>query len=155
LSVEVGGRLVVGEASFTVRARDKVGLVGRNGAGKTSMLKVLASEAPAAAGVVLHHGALGYLPQDPRARPATRETTPLEHSLAPRDLDDAARRLEKLRLTLEEAPTATNVARFSRAEEAYHAAGGYAAEPEARRIAAGLGLAADRLDLALGLLSGG
>ena len=47
--MEVGGRLVVEGVSFTVRARDKVGLVGRNGAGKTSLLKVLGGAAPAAA----------------------------------------------------------------------------------------------------------
>ncbi|NBO80227.1 MAG: ATP-binding cassette domain-containing protein [Actinobacteria bacterium] len=41
LCVEVGARLVVNDASFTVMPRDKVGLVGRNGAGKTSLFKVL------------------------------------------------------------------------------------------------------------------
>ena len=44
ISVEVGGRLVVDHATFTVVARDKVGLVGRNGAGKTSLFKVLGGE---------------------------------------------------------------------------------------------------------------
>jgi ATPase subunit of ABC transporter with duplicated ATPase domains len=155
LSVEVGGRLVVGEATFTVRARDKVGLVGRNGAGKTSMLKVLAGEAPHAGGVVLRQGDLGYLPQDPRPKGATEVTTALEHVLSGRGLDEAVHRLEKLRVTVEESPTERNVSRYTRAEEAYQAAGGYAAEPDARRIAAGLGLAADRLGIALGLLSGG
>jgi len=77
----------VGEATFTVRDRDKVGLVGRNGAGKTSMLKVLAGEAPSAGGVVLHRGALGYLPQDPRARGATEHTTALEHILSGRGFE--------------------------------------------------------------------
>jgi ATPase subunit of ABC transporter with duplicated ATPase domains len=43
----------------------------------------------------------------------------------------------------------------SNAEEAFGNAGGYAAEAEVRRIAAGLGLAADRLDLPIGALSGG
>ena len=41
ISVEVGGRLLVDSASFTVMPRDKVGIVGRNGAGKTSLFKVL------------------------------------------------------------------------------------------------------------------
>ena len=41
ISVEVGGRLVVENASFSVMPRDKVGIVGRNGAGKTSLFKVL------------------------------------------------------------------------------------------------------------------
>ena len=66
LSVEVGGRLVVEAASFTVMPRDKVGLVGRNGAGKTSLLRVLGGEVPAAGGRVMHTGGFGYLPQDPR-----------------------------------------------------------------------------------------
>ena len=50
LSVEVGGRLVVESASFTVMPRDKVGLVGRNGAGKTSLFRVLGGAAEPAAG---------------------------------------------------------------------------------------------------------
>ncbi len=154
LSVEVGGRLVVEEASFTVRAGDKVGLVGRNGAGKTSLLKVVAGEAPAAGGVVLRRGALGFLTQEPGIGEEA-ETTALQRVLSGRGLDEAAVRVEKLRLAVDELPSERNVARFSRAEEAYRAAGGYAAEPEARRICAGLGLAPDRLDLPFRVLSGG
>ncbi|HEX2236572.1 MAG TPA: ABC-F family ATP-binding cassette domain-containing protein [Actinomycetota bacterium] len=47
------------------------------------------------------------------------------------------------------------MARFSSAEEIYRSAGGYSAEATARRIASGLGLAQDRLDLPLDALSGG
>ena len=50
LTVEVGGTLVVEGAAFTVRAGDRVGLVGRNGAGKTSLLKVLGGMAEPKAG---------------------------------------------------------------------------------------------------------
>ena len=155
LAVEVGGRLVVDEASFTIRAGDKVGLVGRNGAGKTSLLRVLAGEAPSAAGTVLRRGALGFLPQEPRLAGSGVDATGLSHVLSGRGLDDAARRMEKLRLTLEEDPSERNVARYTRAEERYREEGGYAAEPEVRRIAAGLGLKSDRLDLPLRALSGG
>jgi ATPase subunit of ABC transporter with duplicated ATPase domains len=101
VSVEVGGRLVVSEASFAVRAGDKVGLVGRNGAGKTSLLKVLGGEAPAASGVVLRRGDLGYLSQDPRIAGAEGEPTALDHILSGRGMDTAAVRLEKLRLAIE------------------------------------------------------
>ena len=66
LSVEVGGRLIVDGISFTVMPRDKVGLVGRNGAGKTSLFKVLGGEAESAGGKVLRKGGFGYLSQDPR-----------------------------------------------------------------------------------------
>ena len=155
LGVEVGGRLVVDEASFTVRAGDKVGLVGRNGAGKTSLLKVVAGEAQAAAGRALRRGALGYLPQEPRPEGAGVDATALSHILSGRGLDDAQRRLEKLRLAVEEDPSERNVRRFSRAEDDFRSDGGYAAEAEVRRIVAGLGLAADRVDLPIAVLSGG
>ena len=74
LAVEVGGRYTLTGATFTLRAGDKVGLVGRNGVGKTSLLKVLAGEAPSARGVVLRPRNLGYLPQDPPARSAADVT---------------------------------------------------------------------------------
>src|SRR6202035_5249669 len=67
----------------------------------------------------------------------------------------AARRLEKLRLGMEEDPSERNVHRFSRAEDAFRSEGGYPAEAEVRRIAAGLGLSPDRVDLPNTVLSGG
>ena len=155
LSVEVGGRLTLVEASFTVRAGETVGLVGRNGAGKTSMLKVLGGERPAAGGLVHVKGALGYLPQEPRPHGSGVDSTALSHVLSGRGLDDEARRIEKLRIRLEEDPSERNVGRYTRAEESYALAGGYAAESEVRRILAGLGLAADRADLPISVLSGG
>src|SRR5213078_2857677 len=145
LSVEVGGRLTLEDASFTVRAGDKVGLVGRNGAGKTSLLKVLGGEDQAYAGLVHTQGQLGYLPQDPRPTGSGVDATALSHILSGRGLDEAARRIEKLRITLDEDPSERNVTRFARAEDAYRFAGGYEGESEVRRICAGLGLQADRV----------
>ncbi len=155
LAVEVGGRLTLVGASFSLHPGDKVGLVGRNGAGKTSMLKVLSGESPAAAGVILRPAAVGFLPQDPKPRGAGVDATGLSHILSGRGLDEAQRRLEKLQLAVEEDPTDRNVRRFSNAEDAFRLAGGYAAESEVRRIAAGLGLGKGRLDLPLTALSGG
>jgi ATPase subunit of ABC transporter with duplicated ATPase domains len=155
LSVEVGGTVVLEHASFTVRARDKVGLVGRNGAGKTSLLKVLGGHALPAAGVVHRQGGLGYLPQDPRVDGVPDDMPSLTYVLSGRGLDEAATRLEKLRLRIEEDPSDQNVARFSRAEDAFRDAGGYMAESEVRRLASGLGLGADRVDMPIGVLSGG
>jgi ATPase subunit of ABC transporter with duplicated ATPase domains len=155
LAVEVGGTLVLEGASFTVRARDKAGLVGRNGAGKTSLLKVLAGAAQPFAGVVHHSGGLGYLSQDPRLDGVPDDVTALDHVLSGRGLDLAMARLEKLRLRIEEDPSTANVARFARAEDLFRSDGGYAAEAEVRRIMAGLGLPADRVDHPIGVLSGG
>jgi len=155
LGVEVGGRPVVEEASFDVRAGDKVALVGRNGAGKTSLVKVLGGDAVPNAGSVVRTGRLGYLPQEPRPSEADDGATALEHVLAGRGMVEAQVRLEKLRLAVDEDPSERNVARFARAEDTYRSSGGYAAEAEVRRIAAGLGLAAGRLDLPVAVLSGG
>src|SRR5438094_4090920 len=96
LAVEVGGRLTLEGASFDVRAGDKVALVGRNGAGKTSLLRVLAGDAPAKAGDVTRRGRLGYLPQEPRAAGDAAARRALDHVLGGRDLDEAVQRLEKL-----------------------------------------------------------
>ncbi len=153
--MEAGGRLILTDASFQLRAGDKVGLVGRNGAGKTSLLKVLAGRALAAGGTVLRGGELGYLPQDPGLRDMDPTLTAVSHVLSGRGLDEAAAKLEKLRLQLEEAPTDRNVARFARAEEQFRHDGGYSADAEARRIAVGLGLGADRMDRPVKVLSGG
>jgi ATPase subunit of ABC transporter with duplicated ATPase domains len=155
LAVEVGGRYTLTDASFSLHAGDKVGLVGRNGAGKTSMLKVLAGAADPAQGVVLRPPALGYLAQDPPARGAGADGTALAHVLSGRDFDAAAHRLEELRARVDADPSARNVRAFANAEDEFRASGGYAAEAEVRRICAGLGLAADRLDLPIGALSGG
>jgi len=155
LSVEVGGRLVVEDASFTLHPGDKVGLVGRNGAGKTSMLKVIGGESVAAEGHVARKGALGYLRQDPRLHAQSVDNTALAHVIAGRGLDEAAHHVEKLRLRIEENASRKNVEKFARAEERYRAEGGYSAEAEAHRIAHGLGLPDDRLDLPVAALSGG
>ena len=155
LAVEVGGNVILDGASFSIRARDKVGLVGRNGAGKTSLLKVLGGAADAYAGVVHRSGGLGYLPQDPRLDGVDDSITGVRHILSGRGFDEAMVRIEKLRLQMEEDPSERAVSRFARAEERFRLDGGYAAESEVRRIAAGLGLESDRLDLPVGSLSGG
>ena len=155
LEVEAGGKTVVEHLTFSLRAGDKMGVVGRNGAGKTSTLKVLAGEAPAAGGSAIHRGALGYLRQDPRQHREDDLIKGLEYILAARDLVEMARRVEKARIALEESHDDRNVARFARAEEAYRDTGGYQAESEARTITAGLGLANERLALPVGALSGG
>jgi ATPase subunit of ABC transporter with duplicated ATPase domains len=155
LSVEVAGRPIVDGLSLSVRTGEKVGVVGRNGAGKTTLLRVLAGEVPPAAGRVLVRGRIGHLRQDPREHGAGAEHDGLTHVLDVRELVAMAERLEKARLAMEERSTDERISRFTRLEERYRASGGYAAEAEVRRIAAGLGLPSDRLDLPVAALSGG
>jgi ATPase subunit of ABC transporter with duplicated ATPase domains len=155
LRVDVGGVTLIDGVSFTVRAGEKVGLVGRNGAGKTSMLKVIGGSETAARGSVRWDGGLGYLPQDPRLDMVPDDVTALRHVLSGRGFDEALDRIDKLQVAMEADPTPRAIERYTRALERFRMDGGYSAESEVRRLAAGIGLADEKLDLPLGALSGG
>jgi len=156
LTIDVGGTLVVEGAGFTVRAGDRIGLVGRNGAGKTSLLKVLGGMAEPKTGVIQRPDAFGYLPQDPRLDTMAPDVTPVGHVLGGRGLDELAARMDELHRKMEAQPGDERlVARWSRAHDAFDHAGGYAAESEARTLLAGLGLRTDRVDGEIRALSGG
>ncbi|GAA2831997.1 ribosomal protection-like ABC-F family protein [Kribbella solani] len=156
LEVRVGARQLLAPASFRVGPGDKVGLVGRNGAGKTTLTKILAGEGLAADGSVTRSGEIGYLPQDPRT--GDLEVLARDRILSARGLDDVVRRLrsaEKSMGSTDEKTRAKGMRRYERAEADLHAAGGYAAESEAARIAANLGLPDRVLGQPLATLSGG
>src|SRR5207237_2149381 len=79
----------------------------------------------------------------------------LSHILSGRGLDRAAARLADLHGLIDRDPSMANLQKFSDAEERYRLDGGYSAESDARRIVTGLGLKTDRVELAVGGLSGG
>jgi len=66
LSLAFGPKVVLDGASFTVGPHDRIGLVGANGTGKSSLLRILAGAAhPDSGELVFRRGArAGYLPQD-------------------------------------------------------------------------------------------
>lgn len=155
LTVEVGGHEVVHEASFDIYKGNKVGLVGRNGAGKTSLLRVLAKERTPLRGLITHTGDIGYVSQDSRAKPRHPHTTALAHVLSGRGMDEAVDELERLRMRLVDDSTGEAVEEYIHAEERYRTHGGYSAESDARKIATSIGVGNDRLDLHVSALSGG
>jgi ATPase subunit of ABC transporter with duplicated ATPase domains len=143
-------------ASFRVGPGDKVGLVGRNGAGKTTLTKILAGESLPASGSVSSSGEIGYLPQDPRT--GDLDVLARDRILSARGLDEVVKRMrnaEKAMASADEKTREKGMRRYERAEADLHAAGGYAAESEAARIAANLGLPDRVLGQPLGTLSGG
>jgi ATPase subunit of ABC transporter with duplicated ATPase domains len=156
VDIRVGAQLLLADLSFTVGAGDRVGLVGRNGAGKTTLLTTLAGERRPAAGDIAVTGSVGYLPQDPRA--ADPAITVTDRILSARGLDTAVRELRAAETAMS---TATGEAQekamsaYARAETAFQAGGGYAAEAEAARLAAGVGLPNRALEQPVGHLSGG
>src|SRR4030081_2407571 len=127
LAIDVAARRVLSDASFTVAAGDKVGLVGRNGAGKTSLLKVLAGEHDPEAGLVLRRGTLGYGQHNTPAR-AEGAQPALPPIRSGRGLDRAATPLEELRRTLVSYHWPASVELFSEAEARCRMDGGYAGE---------------------------
>ena len=156
LEVRAGARLLMEHVSFRVAAGDKVGLVGRNGAGKTTLTRILAGEGLPASGDVTRSGEIGYLPQDPRT--SDPEMLALHRILSARGLDDAVRRLREAErgMASDDPDTRDRAMRkYERADAVLHAGGGYAAESEARRIAASLNIEDRVLDQPLGTLSGG
>ncbi|MFJ5097651.1 ABC-F family ATP-binding cassette domain-containing protein [Streptomyces sp. NPDC088557] len=151
--VRVGARLLLSGVSFHVSPGDRIGLVGRNGAGKTTLLDTLAGLRAPAAGTVTRTGSVGYLAQDSRAADPT--ATVMDRVLSARGLDRAVRALAEAARRLDATPDARALAAYGRAESVFEAGGGYAAEAEAARVAAGLGLPAEVMDRPLGRLSGG
>jgi len=156
LEVRAGARLLMEHVDFRVASGDKVGLVGRNGAGKTTLTRILAGEGQPASGKVVRSGEVGYLPQDPRT--SDPEVLALHRILSARGLDEAVRKLREAEVEMgSEDPTRRERAmkKYERADAALHAAGGYAAEAEARQIAASLNIEDRILGQPLRTLSGG
>ncbi|HYT26680.1 MAG TPA: ABC-F family ATP-binding cassette domain-containing protein, partial [Actinomycetota bacterium] len=91
--------------------------------------------------------------------PPTTETTALARLLSARGLDELRADLELARQRIEGSPDVRArdraIKRFSALQERFELEGGYRAEAEAKRIAAGLGVPADGLGRPLAGLSGG
>jgi ATPase subunit of ABC transporter with duplicated ATPase domains len=63
--IRIGARTLMSDVNFRVQRGDKIGLVGRNGAGKTTMTKILAGVGRPTQGTVTRSGEIGHLPEDP------------------------------------------------------------------------------------------
>jgi len=140
--------------TLRVQPGDRIGLVGRNGAGKTTSLRVLAGESAPHGGTIARRGAVGYLPQDPRT--GDLNVTARDRVLSARGLDQLVTDIAKVQVQLAERPDdAALVRRYGNLEDRFAALGGYAAESEAARICANLGLPDRVLAQQLSTLSGG
>jgi ATPase subunit of ABC transporter with duplicated ATPase domains len=153
VELRAGARLLVEHATFRVGPGNRIGLVGRNGAGKTTLTRVLAGEAQPAGGTVTRSGDVGYLPQDPRT--GNLEQLARDRVLSARGLDTLLAEMQKLEVQLEESSDEKLVRRYGALEDQFAGLGGYAAEAEAARICANLGLPDRALAQTIGTLSGG
>ncbi len=159
LEVRAGARTLLSAPGPALRVQpgDRIGLVGRNGAGKTSTMRILAGEAEPYAGAVVRNGGIGYLPQDPKE--GDLDVLARERVLSARGLDTLLSDLEKQQALMAEVVDETErdraVRRYGQLEERFAALGGYVAESEAARICANLGLPERVLTQRLRTLSGG
>ena len=159
LEVRAGARtLLLAEGpALRIQPGDRIGLVGRNGAGKTTTMRILAGEAQPYAGSVVSTGEIGYLPQD--SREGDLDVLARDRVLSARGLDTLLADLEKQQVLMAEvvddAERDKAIRRYGNLEERFAALGGYAAESEAGRICASLGLAERVLTQSLRTLSGG
>jgi ATPase subunit of ABC transporter with duplicated ATPase domains len=155
LQLRAGSRILLGDTTLRIQSGDRIGLVGRNGAGKTTMLKVLAGEGQPYSGTVDARGPVGYLPQDPRTGDLTQSAR--DRVLSARGLDSLLTEMGKIEVDLAGSPPNRDalLRRYGLLEDQFAGLGGYAAEAEAARICANLGLPDRALAQTLGTLSGG
>ncbi|USX52527.1 MULTISPECIES: ABC-F family ATP-binding cassette domain-containing protein [Lentzea] len=157
MELRAGSRILVSGANLRVQPGDRIGLVGRNGAGKTTSLRVLAGEGQPYGGSVTRKGELGYLPQDPRE--GDLSVIAKDRVLSARGLDQLLRDMEKAQSKMSELVDPDEldkaVTRYGKLEERFAGLGGYAAESEAARICSNLGLPDRVLAQPLSTLSGG
>jgi ATPase subunit of ABC transporter with duplicated ATPase domains len=150
--------MLVSDASFVVGAGEKVGLVGRNGTGKSSFISVIVGEPTPQLrhrGNVRLLGSFGFLPQAPVPGGLGLEPTGFSHILSARGLDVLDDALGVARTAMAEDPSEEHIELFTDLQEKFQSNGGYEAESVMARLADGLGLRQELLLEDIESLSGG
>ena len=158
LTIEIGTRQLLTPTSLTIGDGEKVGIVGRNGAGKSTLLSVILGEGGEhlrVTGAAQRLGHWAHLPQEPVPGGLGVEPIGLSHVLSARGLDRLDADMHHARNAMAHDPSAENIERFTSIEEEFRNRGGYEAESEVARLAAGLGLEEEYLLEDLSSLSGG
>lgn len=161
LTVEFGAKPLFKDVSFVINERDRIALVGKNGVGKSTMLKILCGlQKPSGGSVsVPNETTVGYLPQvmklsdDTTVKEETRkafaDTTKMETRLRKMEEEMAERS------DYESEGYAELVDRFTTEHERYMMMGGESYEAEIERTLTGLGFAREDFDRPTREFSGG
>ncbi len=153
-----GNAIILDGCSLSIEAGDRVGVVGRNGTGKTTLLKALAGRfKPDEGDVIVQRGVrVGYLPQDPELDPDETLKGAAEAGFA--ELHDLHHRQHEL---FDEMATATGEAldrvmkRQAEVERRIEALGGYAIDHKVEQVLHGLGFSDSQFEVPVRGLSGG
>jgi ATPase subunit of ABC transporter with duplicated ATPase domains len=154
-----GPRVILEDVSLTVAPGEKAGLIGVNGAGKSSLLKIIAGEQSPDRGSVLLPRTIGYLSQDvAHETPVAAGGTVRDYIFAGIGLDAAIHEYETLAHRLGESTNGdlpALLAQFEQAQDALDRLGYYDADARAEQLVSGLGLNGVTLDRQVSTLSGG
>ncbi|MDE6462001.1 MAG: ABC-F family ATP-binding cassette domain-containing protein [Muribaculaceae bacterium] len=106
LTKSYGDRLLFGDVTFGINQGDKIGIIAKNGTGKTTMLRIIAGlESPDSGSVTYRSGLkVAMVEQKPRF---DRDNMSAVEACAPHDPEVAARMLSQLGISDPSAPTAT------------------------------------------------
>ena len=158
LTIEIGTRALLRDGSFLVATGEKVGIVGRNGTGKSTLISVLVNQPDPEvrhSGDLKIIGDLGFLPQVPVPQGLGTEPMGYSHVLSAKGLDVLDEELHAAQRAMSEDPTTETIERYTSLEEEYRTKGGYEAEAVMARLADGLGLRQELLLEDIDSLSGG
>ncbi len=147
LTLQRGPQRLLEDAELTLHAGQKAGLIGANGAGKSSLFALLRGELTPDAGDCL-------LPADWRIAHMRQEVDTLERIAVDYVLDGDLRLREVQRL-LAEAEASQDGAAQARMHSELDSADGYTADARARKLLAGLGFTNEQMEKPVGDFSGG
>ena len=161
LKVEFGVKPLLNDVSFVINDRDRIALVGKNGAGKSTMLKILCGLQKPTSGVVAipNETTIGYLPQVMKLQDDT--TVKQETRKAFAHNTEMKARLDKMqqemadRTDYESESYAQLVEKFTQEHDRYMMMGGENYEAEIERTLSGLGFTREDFDRPTREFSGG
>jgi ATP-binding cassette subfamily F protein uup len=149
-----GDKVLFDDISFTVNEKQRIGLIGVNGTGKSTLLKLLAGLETADRGKLMHanHFRVEYLPQNPEFDPNSTVLEQVFHGDTPlmRTLRDYELALAELEL---DAASEKKQARLFTAQSRMDEQGAWEASTLAKTVLMKLGIS--EFDKPVGQLSGG
>ena len=159
--MEFGVKPLFADASFVINDRDRIALVGKNGAGKSTMLKILCGQQRPTAGTVSvpNDCRIGYLPQVMILQDDTTVRQEAQKAFADisrmKERVDALERQMSERTDYESDAYMALVERYSTEHERYLMMGAESREAELERTLTGLGFLRSDFDRPTSEFSGG
>lgn len=150
-----GANQVLGEVTFGVNQGEKVGLLGKNGAGKTTIFKILSGTEDIDSGrKTIRKGAVVGLLDQIADFPDCYTTHDVLYSAfeTARKIHD---QMQQIETCMEQNPTDELLKRYGELQELYEAKGGYVIQSNIDRICVGLNIDEELVDKRFSLLSGG